>query len=364
MSQPQLALFGQVALLSFVYVFQTKDYYHTLELIFNLAAWVSSLAVGFVSLFCVTVLSGDITYLFVRLLVPEQEVWKDASRPRWMLAWAVTWIIQIPFWFRALPRYSPLLLHELVNLVLTIHNALLLCFSSHALPLPSATLLASTENTQRASLGTLIAARCLLPLMYVLFHGLPTEWVQISGCFMLDVAPTLLAGLIAHSNPRVFLKKPPWDFFYPPSHSDGSNSATDDECELHGSCSICLSNICTPGGGTSAAGVAAVMRHRVAPGLSAARLRPAINISASRTPAEWFGGRIATTKCGHSFHARCLSMAVEALPRCPQCRSSLSSTEHGLVLPDEEVLDAQMMCLTVGFCLGGTLLTAHRMLPP
>lgn len=363
MLSPFFTLTGQAVALYMVYVFQTRGSYNlAFQLVLGHAAGLSVVAVSFVSLFCVTVLSGDVTYLLIRLVVPEHEVWKEASRLRWVLAWAITWLVQVPFWLRALAACSPLLLHEAANLALTVHNALLCYCAPRGLALPSATLVASTDSGHRAGVATLLLARCSLPLLYVLFHGLPAEWVGISGCFMLDVSPTLVAAFIARFTiPRVF-KRPPWDLFYPPARASSCGGAAEDECEVHGACPICLSNLCAPGGGTSAAGIVSAVRHRVAPGLAASRLRPAANLAAARTPAAWYGGRVATTKCGHSFHARCLQMAADALPRCPQCRSSLGSAEHGLQLPDEDVLDAQMMCYTVGFCLGGTLLTAHRMI--
>jgi len=332
------------------------------QLLAQLVALVPLLFVVFASLFCVTVLSGDIAYLLVRLEVHELDVWAEHARPRWALAWAVTWLMQMPLWLRVLPSISPLLTHELVNLVLTLHH-LVLRFAGQAAPaFPSATLVASTEGEQRTSVGSLVALRTVLPLLYVLTRGIPAEWRQVLCLFLLDVLPTLasaLLGQLGFLGRRGECEQLPWELSYPPSRS---HSCDEEECEVHGGCAICLSSLCRAGGASAAAASAAEsLRRQLVPGLAVTRLcRGSASISAARIPADWGGGRIATTRCGHRFHSQCLTLAAESLLRCPHCRSGLMRpSQLGAEIPDEETLDSQMLCLAFGLLLGAILLFIH-----
>lgn len=363
---PQSALLAQVAVLVFVCMIQPEAYSAMLTFCARLTAAASLLAMAFVALFCVAVLSLDMAYVFVRLALPEAKVWTEGARPLWVLAWIMTWLLQVPFWMQAFPASSPLLVHELANFALNLHHVVLRYVRpvSSVLSFPSASLVASTDSTQHADLATVVAARTSLPLVYVLCHGAPAEWRLVLLLFALDVVPAMIASCaswLGLCGRRSQVAQLHWRLRYPDAHDNEIHGPIDDdECDVHGSCPICLSSLCCTGGGLATAAVSRALRSQVAPSISVLR-RPHAgrgflrgpSLSIARSPAEWGGaGRIATTRCGHSFHSHCLSVAAQTLPRCPQCRSSILKAEA----PDEETADRQMLCLSFGMLLGLFLL--------
>lgn len=369
---PRAALLAPAAVLVLLCVLQPEAYGLLLSFCMRLAAWASLVAIALVALFCVSVLSLDVAYLFVRLGLPEADVWTEAARPRWVLAWTATWLLQLTFWTRALPTTSLLYVHELANFALTLYHlvlkyvAPLVCTQSF----PSASLVASVDALQHSSIVSALVARASLPLLYILCHGLPAEWRFILTLFVLDVAPVTCAcvalrtGLLREESQVARLH---WSLRYPVPHCfENDGLKDDDECEVHGTCSICLSSLCCSSGGVATAVLSRALSEQVAPGIAALRrsqsrirghllrgLAGRPSLSVARIPAERVGnGRIATTNCGHSFHSACLASAARSLPRCPHCRASLHKTRA----PDEETVDQQMSYLLVGFIQGFSLL--------
>merc|ERR1719296_403480 len=78
-----------------------------------------------VALFCAAVCSLDITYLLMRLVVPAEEVWSGRVHSRWAFSWMVTWLVELPLWCQLFSDSSPLLIHEVANLTLTLYQAVL-----------------------------------------------------------------------------------------------------------------------------------------------------------------------------------------------------------------------------------------------
>merc|ERR1712039_102144 len=159
------------------------------------------------------------------------------------------------------------------------------------------------------------------------------------------------------------LNRPPGVVSYPAR----CEVSVDDDCSSHGICPICLANLCCPGGGAAASSVVAAVQRRRSPGLSITRLRPraaSAGIAAARSPVDFLRGCITTTRCGHAFHAACLSLSLasQALPRCPQCRSHFTDRAQGVFLPNEDVLDTQVENLGCGLLLGCAFLLLHKVI--
>jgi len=106
---------------------------------------------------------------------------------------------------------------------------------------------------------------------------------------------------------------------------------TDDECEEHDECAVCLSKLCISVGALS---LVAAARQRCRPALSACRLRPrgsCAGLSAMRTGGLEFcketlsgmWGRMMTLPCGHRFHAGCMDSVAIIKLQCPTCRGTL-----------------------------------------
>lgn len=339
--------------------------------------WGSLLAIAFVSLFCVAALSLDFAYLLVCLALPRSDVWLEAMGPRWIAAWTVTWWSQAPFWLHVLPACSPLLIHEMANLTLTSQQ---IVFKRLVPSFPSVSLVAAREEgngNSRPDLFVLLGARVSLPAIFLICHGLPEDWRLILLCFLLDVAPLVGNELAARCGlwRRRLQSQLPWRLRYPVLHANADDASSlgsrgdEDQCDVHGTCAICLSALCCRGAGLAArSAMAAVRRRQLGPRLSVLRQQfpplagGAFNLSAARaTAAKWGGaGRIATTRCHHSFHSHCIAAAMAAAPRCPQCRREILKDAPGnIVLPDEETMDSQMLSLAFGLVMGGALLTAH-----
>eukprot|EP00931_Biecheleriopsis_adriatica_P009545 TRINITY_DN110614_c0_g1_i1.p1 TRINITY_DN110614_c0_g1~~TRINITY_DN110614_c0_g1_i1.p1 ORF type:complete len:391 (+),score=67.47 TRINITY_DN110614_c0_g1_i1:1-1173(+) len=367
---------GQVAILACLRFLPPEVEEWLLQGSTDLLALISLMCLGFMSLFCVAILSNDLAYIFVRLTASQNQVWLEATRTHWALAWLLVWLAQVPLW-HALPPWSLLLVHEVTNFTVSVHHWLLRRLGSGTIYLPSAGIIAYTDGTQRShSFVKALTVRCGLPLAYVLCNGMPADWKQVGFFLGADVLPALLLGLWHYARKvgmcglRLRGKRWSWALAYPPAHGGsladtGAAEPEEDDCPVHGTCPICLSNLCCPGGGAAAARWSVAVQRRTASGLSACRLRStsaAAGLSLARTRACWMGGRIATTKCGHSFHAECLMKAAKALPRCPQCRAGLGSADHKLQLPDEEILEAQMLSLLFGICSGALLLLVRQML--
>merc|ERR1712224_874065 len=76
-----------------------------------------------------------------------------------------------------------------------------------------------------------------------------------------------------------------------------------------------------------------------------------MSISAARwgKQPDW----VATTRCGHDFHHRCLAFAAEVLPRCPTCRTPINGTGPAI---SEDVMERQMVSFLLGLAVGGSML--------
>lgn len=371
------ALLVEAASLALVFWLNPEACWVALRALWQLLAALPTVLLVFTSLFCVAVLSSDVAYLIVRLDFSEADVWSAVARPCWALAWSLVWLLQAPFWLQALPTLSPLLTHELANLLLTVHHLALRVAGSTAPAFPSVALAVSSDASHQTSILNVVIVRTALPVLYMLSRGVPADWRPLLILFLLDVLPTVLLTLYAERRLGRGRESAdvPWELSYLPDrgrrcaeagHADGQ--VDDEDCEVHGTCSICLSALCRIGGAAaSAAAVSAGLQRALAPGLSVLRRRrllgrgQASGISAGRVAAELGGNRLATTRCGHSFHSECLALAAEALPRCPQCRAPLqgSGPLGGPELPDEDTLDAQMGCLVFGLLTGGSLLFLH-----
>ncbi|CAK0829703.1 unnamed protein product, partial [Prorocentrum cordatum] len=267
----------------------------------------------------------------------KHEVWEDSARSWWLLAWAVTWSLQAPFWLRAVPASSPLLLLEELSLAVALHQAALRGLTRWAPAcsgLPSlAALLASGVVQSRSAVTLLLrcAQMCVLPLLYVRQYGAPADWDRAAGCLALTltvkIGPVVLERLLVDAGllPAERLGAFPWATSYPLGHS---TEAEEEDSGGEDDCPVCMCSLRCPGGPAAAAAVAAAVRRQVAPGLSAARGRgSSAGLSAARVPPAWGGGRIATTRCGHRYHLQCLSRAAQALARCPQCRAPFLELE-------------------------------------
>eukprot|EP00927_Polykrikos_kofoidii_P034934 TRINITY_DN29528_c0_g1_i1.p1 TRINITY_DN29528_c0_g1~~TRINITY_DN29528_c0_g1_i1.p1 ORF type:complete len:439 (-),score=60.59 TRINITY_DN29528_c0_g1_i1:19-1335(-) len=327
-------------------------------------------AVIFVSLWCLSMISFDGVYLLVRCFTPVNDLWVAQSQRRWIIAWIVIWLVQAPFWLRALPMMSPLMLHEQLNLALTLYHVVLRRVGSERLRLPSMIFLDSAVVSPPHEAWTTIVARCSLPAAYIVCFGLAPDTGQALCFLLLDLVPALSTVVSSHvaewRGLAVSTWNHSWVLTYPIDHSapeklqsdsDGAGCSFED-CDEHGTCSICLQPLCHPGGGTAVAGTSVGLWRRTAPGLAAARRRgraQVMSLAAARTPFAWASHRVAKTKCGHSFHAGCLESAAESQPRCPDCRTSLASTVFGCDDVDEDEFNAHMLCSMMGIIFGGVL---------
>lgn len=359
---PSITFTGQVVMCAVLYAMQPEAYFYILRFFRQCVLFAPVLIVASASLFCVAVLTGDIAYLFVRSSTSADQIWTEGARCRWFTAWLFLWLVQTPFWSRILTTTSPLLIHESVCLFFSVYHFCLRRIGRAASCIPSIAL-ESASDGRVSNLGTLILVRTMLPAVYAALRGIPTEWRQVLFIFILDLSPALCFALCYKLG--LFLKlqysQLPWELNYPPRKTRNC-PGDDDDCEVHGACPICLSSLCFPGGGTAA--IARSIRQQVVPALSVARLRlkrgvQASGISAARTSNELDCGRLATTRCGHIFHSRCLALAAQTLPRCPQCRTWLSQDPQGIELPDEDTQTFQMLYLILGLVVGGSILFTH-----
>jgi len=298
------------------------------------------------------------------LALPESEVWQSTARQRWLLAWTVTWIAQVPFWRWAFPANSPLLIYGIANAALTIHRIGLRVLKPIKWSFPSSTL-ASEDGRRRSNVWKVMASRTGLPLVFMVCHGVPDDWRVVLPLLLLDVLPlisiclAMQVGLLAPKSLRAQLA---WRLRYSEIHSgDSAPLDDDDDCNVHGNCSICLSILCCRSLASKWSSMASAVQQRVAPGLSAVRQRRLTQgwaISAARATAKLGGtGRIAVLRCGHTFHSHCISEAAETLPRCPQCRAGIFRAA-----PDEDTLNSQALCLLLGLVQGAALLGTLWML--
>eukprot|EP00933_Yihiella_yeosuensis_P042989 TRINITY_DN37671_c0_g1_i1.p1 TRINITY_DN37671_c0_g1~~TRINITY_DN37671_c0_g1_i1.p1 ORF type:complete len:391 (+),score=25.83 TRINITY_DN37671_c0_g1_i1:51-1223(+) len=338
-----------------------------LRTVVELCAFATSFCIGFMSLFSVSIFSNDLAYLLVRCVVPDHEVWHYVNRRRRAVTWLVLWGLQAPLWAGFLASRSALLVHEQVSFVLAVYHVALKRYGIGLKMLPSTSIIGVTETSPRRGLSTHLFARFGLPLAYVVCNGLPDDWKQVLGLMSVGVF-ILIARLIAQFVgiwPRHSDIRKPWELEYPPQHGAiGEDLTEDDDCSEHGTCAICLSNLCCPGGGSLLGRMVQTVSHRASPGLAVARLRSssaAASLSVSRSSCNSLGGRIAITRCGHHFHAECLAKAAETLNRCPQCRSGLGHSSHELQIPDEDTIEEQLLSLLGVFLLGACVMLVYLM---
>lgn len=353
------------------------------------------------SICSVAAVCSDAVYFLVRAVTPDFLVWQPQSARRWGIAWILIWVLQAPMWQYALQRYSLLLVFFITSVLKTVHLMLLKrCFPLAQTPCAIHSYIEIPEEDR-------IVGYCFITCGYVLMHGPPDDWMLIACFFLLEVLPLIHSGM-KHNWGLACLQyfRPPWALGYPAAHptlpagayrSIGSllkavTAVVPDECAEHDFCSICFDNLCRPGGGAAMAGISVLTQRRLGPALAAARRQArkvgSASLSAIRTPATWVGGRVATTRCGHSFHASCLQAAAaearfpDEVPsdlhafmpqslrlqralraaRCPQCRTALASPEYlGNVLepPGEEQLEDAHMVFLGGVIIGISLLLGH-----
>eukprot|EP00929_Paragymnodinium_shiwhaense_P071829 TRINITY_DN36480_c0_g1_i1.p1 TRINITY_DN36480_c0_g1~~TRINITY_DN36480_c0_g1_i1.p1 ORF type:complete len:463 (-),score=95.98 TRINITY_DN36480_c0_g1_i1:109-1497(-) len=334
-----------------------------------------------VFLFCLAIFSGDVAYMLLRMFVPEHEVWTARARNKWMIAWSVVWLCQVPWWLAAMERdsgYSLLLMHEQANLAVTVYQKCLQTCLPYTRRLWSVTLLASSEQGEQPSLVSSLVGRLALPFLYVTCYGMPHNPRAVLVFIVMDVVP-LLVNSTMKAAPRFAQES--WQLCYRPCHPaldclalararDKRGHDADevmepiDECEEHGVCPICLDSLCTPGRGgvVSGAGRFAPLslirqRQKREGGSVFASAASVAGISAARMSLDWRSGRIARTRCGHEFHASCLQLAAESSIRCPKCRMGLAASKGGVEIPDEEAMDAQFLYLVCGVSLGASLMS-------
>lgn len=353
----------------------------------------------------VATVCSDIAYLFVRVSTPDYLVWHLSSAYRWFWAWIIVWIMQVPLWRYALQKHSLLLVFQFTSVLLTAHHAFLKrCFPPLQSPSVMLAMFGQPWSYGDMSEEEIIESHCFASLGYVLVKGPPDDSVLALCFFLLEVLPVVYSGFKHDwTSPLDRFRRPPWQLSYPPAHPllPGCSAGTilqatifreEHECEDHDACPICLSNMCCPGGGAARAGISLAIQRRMVPAISAARQQArkvgSASLAALRSPAAWAGGRIATTRCGHSFHAACLEasvaetrmpgdlggeMAFEAplLPqplralralraaRCPQCRRALASPEYfgdRAEFPDEEQMEAAYLVFFGGVFIGMMIL--------
>lgn len=186
----------------------------------------SLLLVALSSILNAAVISGDVAYVMICMPCREldQNVWHSVSRSKLVAAWLAVWSLQAPLWTAFLLKHSPLLAHEVVTLLLLFHNLLVRWLGQRAAQLPSVTLIniARSEADYRGgSLQRFIFARCSLPMAYVLFRGLPSEWMHIAFIFSITSLPKFARLLVtklqsaADLTPAQSLR---WRLTYPETH--------------------------------------------------------------------------------------------------------------------------------------------------
>lgn len=316
--------------------------------------WLGGFASGVltcITLLCVTVMSGDIVYFLVSLLRPQYTqaalfnpnhgssgYTGSVSMKYLSFIWVFVWLAQAPLWWLfILPSQSALLIHEEANLALTLHCKLLKSLGERVKGFPSMN--TAVDGDFQANPWILFALRFGIPGMYMLCNSVSgSELWKVLLCFALDLSPIALE-IMKQNRPCI-----PWALMHPRVLAD---SRYDSDCDEHPHCCICFESLCI----SVAEIVAARSRNQLR--LAASRRASMLNITAARwgKQPDW----VATTRCGHDFHHRCLAFAAEVLPRCPTCRAPLHGTGPAI---SEDVMEMQMVSFLFGLAVGGSMLAA------
>lgn len=313
--------------------------------------WVGGFASGIltcVTLLCVTVMSADIVYLLVNWMRPQYTqagivsqgssgYAESVSMKCLSWVWFAVWLAQVPMWFLVISSQSVLLIHEEANLALTLHCKLLRVLGDRVKGIPSMN--AALDGDFNANPWILFALRFGIPGLYMVCNGVswPEFW-QAFVCFALDLFP-MAVEIVKQKGPRI-----PWALMHPLVLS--ATRSDIDDCEEHEQCCICFGSLCI-----SVVDAVAARRPRARLRLAVSHGARNMNITAARwgKQTDW----LATTRCGHSFHHRCLAFAAEVLPRCPTCRAPLHGTGPAI---SEDIMERQLISFLFGLTVGGSML--------